>query len=152
MAKNKNLLIGVAIAVLFLIVGGVVLLLGKKSSSVPTAQTTQEQQVSMLKPEDIGLTLTMGADGQRVVMKITKTNDIASVDYELSYTSAGDIPRGAIGHTDVKVPGQSVSQEIVLGTCSDVCHYDKNVSNIKLVVKVTKTDENVFQVEQSLAN
>ncbi|PIZ98072.1 MAG: hypothetical protein COX78_03885, partial [Candidatus Levybacteria bacterium CG_4_10_14_0_2_um_filter_35_8] len=58
--------------------------------------------------------------------------------------------RGAIGHVDIKEPGQSVNQEIVLGTCSDVCHYDQDVKSVKLVVKVTKTDGKVFQAEEKL--
>lgn len=135
--------------VIILLAGGVYLVT-KKSGTQPAPTATQEQTVATLKPADIGLTLAMGADGKRVVMKIANTADITSLDYELSYTSAGNIPRGAIGHVDIKNPGQPVNQEIVLGTCSDVCHYDQGVSNIKLVVKITKKDGNIYQVEQTL--
>ncbi len=148
MKNNKNILIGLVALVVVLIVGGVYLVT-KKSATLPVA-VRDEMAIATIKPEEIGLTLTMGADGKRVVMKITKTDGISSLDYELSYTSVGDIPRGAIGHVAIKTAGQVVSQEIVLGTCSDTCHYDKDVRDIKLIVKVTKTDGSVSQVEQKL--
>ena len=103
-----------------------------------------------MKPADIGLTLTASADNHKVILAVANTKNIASLDYELSYTSQGDIPRGVIGNIKIKTAGQSVSQEITLGTCSDVCHYDVGVSNIKLTLKVVKTDGTTSQVEQSL--
>ncbi len=148
MKNNKNILIGLVALVVVLIVGGVYLVT-KKSATLPVA-VRDEMAIATIKPEEIGLTLTMGVDGKRVVMKITKADGISSLDYELSYTSVGDIPRGAIGHVAIKTAGQVVSQEIVLGTCSDTCHYDKDVRDIKLIVKVTKTDGKVYQVEQTL--
>lgn len=146
--NNRNVFIGVIILIAILVIGGVVLLLNKNSTK-PLPVTVQET-IPTLVPEDIGLTLEMGADGQRVVMTIEKTENIESVEYQLSYNSEGDIPRGAIGQVTVKNPGQPLVQEIVLGTCSDTCHYDKEVSNVKLIVKVTKTDGKVYQVEQTL--
>ena len=46
--------------------------------------------------------------------------------------------------------GKPFTQEIVLGTCSDVCHYDEEVSNIKLILKVTKIDGTIARVEETL--
>jgi len=146
--NNKNVFIGVIILVIVLLGGGVYLV-SKKAAPKQGLPTAQDQVVATLKPEEIGLTLVMGADGKRVVMQIAKTDGITSIDYQLSYTSAGDIPRGAIGHIDATA-GQKITKEIVLGTCSDVCHYDQGVKNIKIVVKVTKSDGNLYQVEQSL--
>jgi len=40
-------------------------------------------------------------------MKISKTDDISSLDYQLSYNaevSGEKVPRGTIGHVDVKTP------------------------------------------------
>ncbi len=146
--NNKNLAIGIAAVILILLAGGIFLLFSKKTET-KQLPVTEEASIPALKPEDIGLTLEMDSSGQKVIMKIENVSDITSVDYQLSYTSTGDIPRGAIGHLDVK-NGQPINQQIVLGTCSDVCHYDDDVSDIKLVVKVTKTDGSVYEVEQSL--
>lgn len=148
MKNNRNVFILIAFLVLVLIAGGVYLLLNKNTAK--QLPVTVQETIPVLDPQEIGLTLEMGKDGQRVIMKIEKTEDLETVEYQLSYNSEGDIPRGAIGQLTIKNPGQPLTQEIVLGTCSDVCHYDKDVSNIKLVVKVTKTDGKVYQVEETL--
>jgi hypothetical protein len=154
--KDKRILIaaGVAIVALILIVGGVFLLTkGLNSSSSQTAQTTPtptQVPVLTLQPADIGLTLVEAANMQTATMTITKTSDISSVDYQLSYNamvSGQSIPRGTIGHVDVKTPGQTITQQMVFGTCSDVCHYDTGISDVQLIVKVTKSDGNVYQVQ-----
>lgn len=149
--KNKNLIVGLVIGALVLVGGGVfVLSSGKKESSAPIEQTPLEEQVSTISPEEIGLTLSQSADNRKVILEVTNTEGLTGLDYELSYTSKGDIPRGVIGHIDIKQAGKSVRQEITLGTCSDVCHYDQDVSNIKLILKVTKADGRVAQAEKAL--
>jgi hypothetical protein len=90
---------------------------------------------------------------QRGTMTITKTSDISSVDYQLTYTAivTGEpVARGTIGHVDVKNKGQEISQAMVFGTCSDVCHYDAGITDVKLIVKVTKTDGKIYQAELSV--
>ncbi|MFH1186684.1 MAG: hypothetical protein V1697_00760 [Candidatus Levyibacteriota bacterium] len=145
---NKKVLIPLIAIVIVILVGGGIYLSNQRnnSDSLPSIEPTIEV-IPTIIPEDIGLTLSPGVDGKRVYMEIANTNDITSVDYELSYTSTDDIPRGAIGHIDIKNPGQKLKQEIILGTCSDVCHYDKDIRDIKLVVKITKTDGKVYQAE-----
>lgn len=142
---NKNLLIGGAV-LLILLIGGYFLFFAGKSTTQNTSSTVTEQTIPTISADEIGLSLKPGFDGHRVIMTVTKTDGISSLDYELSYNAKGNIPRGAIGHVDVK-KGQKVSQEIYLGTCSDVCHPDSDVSNIKIVVKVNKSDGKVFQAE-----
>lgn len=148
--KNKKLLIGI-IVLLVLAAGGVLVLSSnKKAVPVQVDQIPSEEKVTTIKPEDIGLSLTASADNKKVIIEVANTKDISGLDYELSYTSKGNIPRGVIGHIDIKQEGKSVKQEITLGTCSDVCHYDQDVSNIKLILKVAKTDGTVSQVSKSL--
>ena len=146
MKNNRNLII-VGVIVLILLVGGGVLLAAKKSAK-PAVPVQQSEEILTLSPSDIGVSLTMGSDGKRVIMEIEKIDDITSVEYQLSYNSKGDIPRGVIGTAEVK--GSTIKKEIILGTCSDVCHYDQDVSDIKLILKVTKTDGKIYQVEKSL--
>lgn len=152
MNNQKLLILGGIISLLIIVLAGYFLFV-KKPPSQPAVvqQQPSEETVNTISPKDIGLTLTAGVDGKRVEMDVVNTQDLASVDYELSYTSKGDIPRGALGHVDVKVKGKPIHQEIVLGTCSDVCHYDQEVSNIKLIVKVTKDNDKVYQTEESLS-
>jgi hypothetical protein len=119
-----------------------------KNTGEPVAQ--QNQVVPTLKPEDIGLTLSLITSGKfannGIDMKITNVSDISSVDYEMAYVSKGDIPRGAIGHVDV-IDGKVIDQQLPFGTCSDVCHFDQDVKDVKLTLKVTKTNGKAYQVE-----
>lgn len=149
--KNKNL-ITYAVVGLAVVIGIVVLVLAfnKKAAPVAVTQAPVDETVSLMKPEEIGLSLTASADNKKVILEVAKTNGITGLDYELSYTSKGDIPRGVIGHIDIKQAGQLVKQEITLGTCSDVCHYDVGVSNIKLILKVAKANGATSQVEKTL--
>lgn len=147
--KNRNLIIGLVIG-LVVLVGGAYFLTSKKAAPAPVDQTQTEEKVTTMKPEEIGLSLTVSTDQKKVIMVVAKTDGISGLDYELSYTSKGNIPRGVIGHIDIKVAGKPVTQEITLGTCSDVCHYDQDVKDIKLILKVAKIDGTTSQVEQSL--
>jgi hypothetical protein len=152
MKNKKSLIIAIAVVVVVLVAVSIFFLSTRNS----TSSNTQEEPgmaieaVPTIVPSELGLTLKMGSDGKRVIMTITNTKDITGVDYELSYTSLNDIPRGAIGHVDVKTPGKTITQEIVLGTCSDVCHYDTDVKDIKLVAKIAKADGKTFQSEVTL--
>ncbi|MCL5746754.1 MAG: hypothetical protein M1277_00515 [Patescibacteria group bacterium] len=151
--KDKKFIIAtVCIVVIVLIVGGYFLLFAKKSvqKSAQTMPQVQDKVVPTLSPSSIGLSLIESPDKKKVTLKISKTEDIVSVDYQLSYVSKGNIPRGIIGHLDVKNPGSPIKQDITLGTCSDVCHYDQDVKNIKVILNVTKTDGKSYAVEESL--
>jgi hypothetical protein len=152
--KNKKVLVASGIVVLILVLGGVGLLVLGKNSSAPAQQTANQDQaqapVLTLQPSDIGLTFVPDANMERGTLTIAKTSDIASIDFQLTYTAivAGQpVARGNIGPLAIKNKGQAVSQSIVFGTCSDVCHYDSGISDVKLIVKVTKTDGKVYQVE-----
>ncbi len=150
--KQKRLLVILsAVLVLLIVVFGAFLFVNKNSSSSPEPVAQENQVVPSLKPDDIGLTLSLITSGKfannGVDMKITKVGDIASVDYELAYVSKGDIPRGAIGHVDVKSGDSQIDQQLAFGTCSDVCHFDTAVHAVKLTLKVTKTNGKAFQVE-----
>jgi len=135
---------------MILIAIGAFIFFSKKTTPAPVAQTPSEETVLTINPEEIGLSLAASADNKKVILQVNNTTDISGLDYELSYTSKGDIPRGVIGHIEVKQAGKKVTQEITLGTCSDVCHYDQDVSNIKLILKVTKMDGTTSQTQESL--
>lgn len=151
--NNKKLIIFSLIGLVVLIGVGVVVFSSNKKAPAapPIEQAPLEEQVSTIKPEEIGLSLMMTSDNRKVILEVANTAGISGLDYELSYTSKGDIPRGVIGHIDIKLAGKPINQEITLGTCSDVCHYDEDVSDIKLILKVAKTDGTTSQVEQSLS-
>lgn len=153
--KNKKVIIsaGVFGLIVIAVIGYFVLFSNKGTLEQTVAEETPiEETVNILSPEEIGLVLSKNADNTKVVMEISKTDDIVSLDYELSYTAKADVPRGVIGHIENKTLGKSIKQEIVLGTCSDVCHYDEDISNISLLLKIAKTDGMIYSVEKFLNN
>jgi len=154
--KNKKVIVVAGIVVLALVVVLVlVVMMGKSNQGSSQATNAQPTQVPILtlQPANIGLTFVPDQNLQRGTMIIAKTADISSVDYQLTYTaivSGQSVARGTIGHADIKNPGQTITQAMVFGTCSDVCHYDTEITDVKLIVKVTKTDGKIYQVELSV--
>lgn len=147
--KNKKVIIAGGIVVLLLLFLGFVFLNGRTSNQNQNANATPtEIPIPTITAESIGLTLKMGLGGKTVIAAIANPQGITAIEYELSYISKGDIPRGAIGQFDLtKKP---VKKEITLGTCSDTCHYDEEVSNIKIVLKITKENGSIYQSEKTL--
>ena len=150
--KDKRIAaIGAIVLVIIVLVAGFLFLSHKTASQ--TNQTgvdalPTQVPVPTISASDLGFTIKYGQGGKTVIASVANIDGISGIDYELSYTSKGNIPRGAIGSFDLtKKP---VSKEITLGTCSDVCHYDQNVSNIKIVLKITKTNGNVFESQATL--
>lgn len=149
--KNKKFQIGAVVAlVLVLLVGFLVWKNVAANSSVAVNNNIlpSEAPVPTIAAADLGLTLEAGPAKKTVIVSVTNTDGISNIDYELSYTATGDIPRGAIGTLDLKK--SPASKEITLGTCSDVCHYDTGVKDIKVVLKITKTDGSVFSSTATL--
>lgn len=151
--KNKQFLIIAAVVVLLLVlVVGFVMFKNSSNNTVAVNGNIlpSEAPVPTISASDLGLTLEAGPAGKSVILTVGKTNGISAIEYELSYISKGDIPRGAIGQMDLKK--KPAVKEVTLGTCSDVCHYDTEVKDIKILLKITKTDGSVFQSEASLAS
>jgi len=159
MFKNKIIVIGSVLIIILVLGSGAFLILGQKnknssssSSNLPN-QNQQSAGVPTLVPSDIGMSLASSRGGKSVTMTMNKLDGITALDYEVTYTAnnkGNDIPRGVIGHIDVK-PGSIINQEVVLGTCSDVCHYDNVVTPVKFAVKVTKSDGSIYEVDSSIS-
>lgn len=140
--QNKKLII-LGVLIVGVLVGGLIIF-SNRSSGPTTPSTTKESTIQEIPASSIGLTLKPGSDNQRVVLAIAKTDGMQAIDYELDYTAKKDIPRGIIGKLDF-VEGKSASKDLYLGTCSDVCHPDSDVKDIKIIVKVTKKDGTIYQ-------
>ena len=148
--KQKKLIIILAAVLAVLIIGGIIFFVISNKSSQQAQPVAQENKtVPTLQPDDIGLSLSPVTTGKfagfGVDMKITKLDGIVSIDYELAYL-ANDLPRGAIGHIDTKPGDSSIDQPLAFGTCSDVCHPDSGVHDVKLTLRVTKNDGKDYQV------
>jgi hypothetical protein len=148
---NSKKLIFILIGLVILVAVSMFVFTSNKKVTTQVEPTPSEEAVITMKPEDIGLSLALSPDNKKIIFQIKNTQNIAEVIYDLFYTAKvndQDVKRGVNG--EIKQMGQLVERKLDLGTCSDVCHYDVGVSNIKLILKVTKTDGTTAQVEKSL--
>lgn len=154
MEQKKILIIG-GIVLVVLAVGGY-FVFSKKTSSVPVEQkaVVEEEQtvIPTISPKDLGLSFDARKDGKAVKFSIQNPKGIQAIDYEISYLAKGDIPRGAIGHVDIKPSEKTVSTNYIdLGTCSSgKCKYDEGVTEVKLLLKIVKEDGKNYSTETSL--
>lgn len=120
-----------------------------------------DEEVITLKPEDVGLKLVASANKRQVKFSLEKASDIKSIEYELSYEAdstggsdegdGGRITRGVAGEDTLDGDSTYESKYLDLGSCSSgTCRYDKGVTKVHLLLKLTKSDNKVYQVEQDL--
>lgn len=148
--KNRQFQIVVGIAVLILVFGFLMFknITSNTQQSVNNNVLPTEVPIPTITADQLGLMLEAGPAKKTIIVTVTNTDGISEIAYELSYISKGDIPRGAIGQMDLtRTPSV---KEVTLGTCSDTCHYDTEVSDIKIILKITKDDGSVFQSEATL--
>lgn len=147
--KNKFVLLGGGILLIVVLFGGLIFFRGSQGQNGANSDVfPTEIPIPTIIPEELGLSLTEGKPGKTVILTVKNTEGISAIEYELSYSAKDDIPRGAIGSLDLKK--KPATKEITLGTCSDVCHYDEDVSNVKIVLKITKDDGSVYSSTASL--
>lgn len=159
--KNQKVVIGIIAAIILIVGGGVFVLSSTNKAPIQQAeQAPVENEIATLGPEEIGLGLTPTHNNQHLIITIDKPQGIKTIEYELTWgakvkdKSSGellDIRQGTTsGEYPIQINGKPYKHEIKFGTCSDVCHYDIGVNNIKIIVKVTKTDGTIAQAEKSL--
>lgn len=152
--QGKKLYIIIAVVVILLIAGSSAYILSQKKAAAPTP-VGQDVQVLTLAPEAVGLETAFRSDNKALKFTLNNASDITAAEYQISYTKdvKGDqVPEGLIGDVDI-TPGSKTAgigfREF--GTCSSgVCRYDNVVSAIKLTLKISKTDEKVYQVEKNI--
>lgn len=162
--KNRNrLLILISTLTLFFLGIGLYFTLGNTSQSSKTNQSqSMSEEVITLSPEDIGLEMVASKNKKQVKFIIKKLDKITNIEYELSYeadsaggleeSETGRITRGVAGEDTIE-PGQTTyeSKFLDLGSCSsNTCRYDTGVEVVNLLLKLTKRDGKVYQVEDSL--
>lgn len=155
--QQKNFFIAGGIVLLLVILVSGYFLFFSNTSKAPEEITQEEDQqeevvIPTISPDDLGLTFVARNDKRAVKFTITEIKGIQSVDYEISYLAKGDIPRGAIGHIEVKPGDKRIETNYIdLGTCSSGrCKYDEGVTSVKLILKIVKTDGKSYSSEKSL--
>lgn len=155
--QNKNVYIPLGVVIFLIVAGGGYFLFFSNTSKAPEQVSQEEDQqeevvVPTISPDDLGLTFQARNDKRAVKFTIAEIKGIQAVDYEISYLAKGDIPRGAIGHIEVKPGDKRIETNYIdLGTCSSGrCKYDEGVREVKLILKIVKTDGKSYSSEKSL--
>ena len=81
------------------------------------------------------------------------TSDISSIEYELTYQTGTDLPRGVLGTIKLNGEKNINKTDITLGTCSSgKCVYDTGVTSVNLSLKFnfSSGQSSVFQKNYSL--
>lgn len=154
MKQKQVIIIGVVVLLLALGIGYFV----QSSQQSKSPQTTEASQVEEdvvqnLSAKELGLSIETRNNNKEVKFVIANPKGISVYEYEISYTAEGSLPRGLTGGPFEVEPDETKidSGYKVLGSCSSgKCKYDTGISEIKLVLKITKTDGKVYSAEQTL--
>jgi len=89
--------------------------------------------------ESVEIDLLPRDDKRAVILKISRIPEgVKTVEYEITYEAKSGLSKGVIGKIELKEKEDSISREIVLGTCSrNVCVYDENVRKVNLALRFT---------------
>jgi hypothetical protein len=126
-------------------------------------QTSIDNSVQTLSPDAIGLKLEASPDKRKVRFIIAKASDISAIEYELTYDanstaqersegSLARVQRGITGQLNVKQgSGTYTSSWLILGSQSaNIVRYDTGVKSVSITLKITKSNNKVYQVQDSL--
>lgn len=150
--KNKKLLSAAAVFLVLGVIGGVFFL--NRHQNPPTTEENSliESNLPVLSPEEIGMVVTVRKDKKALMFELTKADDIKKVEYTIEYEKEIDgetVPEGIFGEMNIAEDGITKTDFREFGTCSaGKCRYDNVVSDIKIVLKVTKNDGKDYQVEK----
>ena len=148
-----------AVVVLAIVVGGGVYFItrgGSPKQAQNASQQQQEQMVQTLTPDQVGLQITIRPDKNAMQFVLNNAADITHVEYTITYTAnqkGQEVNQGLFGEIDNANGSSSIKTDKYreFGTCSSgVCRYDTVVSPVKLTLKITKKDGNIYSVEKTV--
>lgn len=151
--RNKKFIAAVAVFLILVVLGGAFFLSRNKSTvSNNINNGIAESDLPVLSPEEIGMEVTLRPDGKALMFEITKADDIQSIEYTIEYEKEIDgerVPEGIFGLMNIAEDGITKTDYREFGTCSSGrCRYDNVVSDITIILKVTKKDGKDYQVEK----
>ncbi len=153
--KNKKLLAAVAVFLVLAVLGGVFFISRNKSitsNDIDIEDGIAGSELPTLDPSDIGMVVTIRPDGKALMFEIKKASDIQGIEYTIEYEKEIDgerVPEGIFGLMNIAEDGITKTDYREFGTCSSGrCRYDNVVSDITIILKVTKKDGKEYQVEK----
>ncbi len=153
--QHKKLLAAAAAFLVLAILGGVFFISRNKSTNSNNINNgIAESDLPVLSPEDIGMEVTLRPDGKALMFELTKADDITRVEYTIEYEKEIDgerVPEGIFGEMNIGEDGITKTDYREFGTCSSGrCRYDNVVSDVTIILRVTKKDGKEYQVEKIL--
>ncbi len=157
--KNKKVLIGAAIAVLIILLGGGAFFAMSKNAGSTSSITPQPTPIPSLSADELGITLTPSTSGpiagHGLVMKMTKLEGVTGVECELMYNytyQSNQLQQDALCRKiEIKPGDKLIQQEMPFGTeSSGHYHFDIGVTNVKMIFKVTKSDGKIYSAQATL--
>ena len=161
--KKHSTSIFVGVIILIIVVIGVVVLVNRNSQKAAQEATVIDNSVQTLSPSAIGLKLEASSDKKEIRFSISKASDIKDIEYELTYDanstaaersegSDARVQRGITGQESIQAGSSNYqSSWLILGSQSaNVVRYDTGVKSVSITLKITKTDNKVYQVQDSL--
>jgi hypothetical protein len=148
--------------IILIVVVGFFVISSSQSKSSEVNVKTIEETISKLSPGEIGLEMIARADKKAVKLRLNKASDIAKIEFDLVYEA--DLAGGTESEGEGRIT-RNVTDELLingkspfetkfydLGSCSsNRCRYDTGVTEVQVVMKVTKINGKIYQVEDSLS-
>ncbi|KKP95599.1 MAG: hypothetical protein US77_C0001G0022 [Microgenomates group bacterium GW2011_GWC1_38_14] len=153
--KDRRIQLGLAIGAVAVLLIGLFLFTrsNNRASQAPIPNQFSTEELPKLSPEDIGMVVTVRSDKRAVMFELKKARDIKHVDYEIRYNhlvEGEQVEEGILGVMNIAEDGITKTDFRTFGTCSATCRYDIGVSDVMIILRVTKTDGKQYQVEKSV--
>lgn len=156
--KDKKFVI-ISVIAIFVILGGVFYFFSTQNTSskqVVVPAQVENEVFPTIMPSDIGLEFTATSDNRNVVFTIEKAEDIEHIEYEILYDAISEgntVQQGLNGEIKKEqIKNGKIEVKRILGTCSTggKCRYDEGVTSATVVMRVTKTNDKIYQLEKTI--
>lgn len=139
----------IAVVVVLIIISIIAFIKFKSAPAVENPEIAATPAIALpTVSESVKVNLVPKSGNQSVKITVSGlSNNIESVEYELTYTTGAGLPRGVLGKILTKGASEISRDDIVLGTCSSgKCVYDSGVTMVDLSLKFnTAEGSSVFR-------
>lgn len=119
--------------ILLILIGGVFVFAGVvEAKLLPRFTKTSKNTGQRIVSGGLIVSPKLRGDRQALILNLSNLQKVNHVTYTLMYQTNGK-DEGVSGSLDSSA-GTSATRELLFGTCSDVCRYHPNITNMKLEI------------------